>query len=149
MDTVSQQARAGHRLLQMGMLLFLLGLLTGFVSPTLANSRMGLSSHLEGVMNGTFLIALGLIWPKLLLGRPALAVAFWLAIYGTFANWIATLLAAAWGAGAPMMPIAAAGHTGSGVEETVIRFLLLSVGLAMVAICMLSLWGLRMRPASS
>jgi hydroxylaminobenzene mutase len=110
---------------------------------------MGLSSHLEGVMNGTFLMAFGLIWPKLALGRPALAVAFWLAIYGTFANWIATFLAAAWGAGAPMMPIAAAGQMGSGVEETVIRLLLLSVGFAMVAICMLALWGLRIRRASS
>jgi hydroxylaminobenzene mutase len=147
MDTAAQQSRAGHRLLQMGMLLFLLGLLTGFVSPSFANSRMGLSSHLEGVMNGTFLMAFGLIWPKLALGRPALAVAFWLAIYGTFANWIATLLAAAWGAGAPMMPIAAAGHTGSGVEETVISVLLLSVGFAMVVTCILALWGLRIRSA--
>ena len=43
-----------------------------------------------------------------------------------------------------MMPIAAAGHTGSGVEETVIRFLLLSVGFAMVMTCLLTLWGLRL-----
>ena len=37
-----------------------------------------------------------------------------------------------------MMPIAAAGHTGSGVEQTVIRFLLLSVGFAMVMTCLLT-----------
>jgi hydroxylaminobenzene mutase len=41
-----------------GMLLFLLGLLTGFVEQRFANVRMGLAAHLEGVMNGTFLVAL-------------------------------------------------------------------------------------------
>ena len=39
-------------LLQLGILLFLIGLLTGFVIPKLANPRMGLASHLEGVLNG-------------------------------------------------------------------------------------------------
>jgi len=50
-----------HRLLQFGYGLFLLGLLTGLGIPLLANPRMGLSSHLEGVMNGIFLIGLGLV----------------------------------------------------------------------------------------
>lgn len=50
----------GRRLLQAGILLFLLGLLTGFLVPFTANPRMGLSSHLEGVMNGMFLVGLGL-----------------------------------------------------------------------------------------
>jgi len=44
------------------MFLFLLGLFTGFVEQRFANVRMGLAAHLEGVMNGTFLIALGAIW---------------------------------------------------------------------------------------
>ena len=35
-----------------GMLLFLLGLLTGFAEPHFGNVRMGLAAHLEGVMNG-------------------------------------------------------------------------------------------------
>ena len=42
-----------------GMFLFLLGLLTGFVETKFANVRMGLAAHLEGVMNGIFLLALG------------------------------------------------------------------------------------------
>jgi len=56
--------RTGRCLVRYGVLLFLLGLLTGLIVQKLANPRMGLSSHLEGVMNGTFLVVLGLIWPR-------------------------------------------------------------------------------------
>jgi hydroxylaminobenzene mutase len=136
-----------HRLLQLGILLFLFGLLTGFAIPVLANPRMGLSSHLEGVLNGMFLLALGLIWPRLRLGRGAAATTYWLAIYGTFANWAATLLAAAWGAGRTM-PIAAGAHQGTATQETVIMALLFSLSLAVIAVCGLVLWGLRGAPVA-
>ena len=98
--------KAGRRLLQLGMFLFLLGLLTGLVVPQLTNPRMGLASHLEGILNGIFLVLLGLLWPKIRLSHRWLTITFWLAIYGTFANWAATLIAADWGAGASM-PMAA------------------------------------------
>jgi hydroxylaminobenzene mutase len=133
--------KAGHRLLQLGIFLFLIGLLTGFVSPKLANPRMGLSSHLEGILNGFFLMLLGLLWPKLSLSQFWLALAFWLAIYGTFANWAATLLAAIWGAGASM-PIAAVGHQGTPRQEIIIIFLLYTLSAAMVVVSVLVLWGL-------
>ena len=51
-----------RRLLWHGMFLFLLGLLTGFVEQQFTNPRMGLAAHLEGVMNGIFLLALGAVW---------------------------------------------------------------------------------------
>jgi (hydroxyamino)benzene mutase len=133
----------GHRLLQLGTLLFLLGLLTGFAIPLLANPRMGLTSHLEGVMNGTFLLVVGLLWPRLRLSPLAQVALFWLAVYGTFANWATTLLAAAWGAGASMMPIAGNGLLGSSAQEATIAALLLSLGVAIVAACGTVLWGLR------
>lgn len=139
--------RRSHRLLQLGMVLFLLGLLTGFAVPVLANPRMGLSSHLEGVLNGIFLLALGMMWPRLELGRGA-AVTWWLAIYATFANWLATLLAAAWGAGRSM-PIAAGAHQGTTPQETVIVVLLFSLSAAVVAVSGMVLWGLRRLPAAA
>ncbi|MGD2114251.1 MAG: hydrogenase [Acidobacteriota bacterium] len=139
---MTRTAHRSHRLLQLGVLLFLLGLLTGFAIPALANPRMGLSSHLEGVLNGMFLLALGLIWPRLRLGSAAAAATYWLAIYGTFANWAATLLAAAWGAGRAM-PIAAGAQQGTPAQEAVIMGLLFSLSLAVVAVCGLVLWGLR------
>jgi (hydroxyamino)benzene mutase len=138
----SSKERTGRRLLQLGVILFLLGLLVGFAVPALANPRMGLASHLEGVMNGMFLIALGLMWPKLDLSYGLLKATYWLALFATYANLLATFLAAGWGAGI-MMPIAAEGHTGTAFQEAVIRGLLVSLSLAMVAACGLVATGLR------
>jgi hydroxylaminobenzene mutase len=134
--------RTARLLLRLGVLLFLLGLLTGFAVPKLANPRMGLASHLEGLMNGLFLLAMGLIWHRLTLSTRLLQLTFWLAIFGTFANWTTTLLAAAWGAGV-MMPIAGQGHTGTPLQETVLKVLLVTLSLAVVAVCGLLLAGLR------
>ena len=53
-----------RRLMWHGMFLFLLGLITGFAEQHFANIRMGLAAHLEGVMNGTFLLALGALAGK-------------------------------------------------------------------------------------
>jgi (hydroxyamino)benzene mutase len=143
MNAHATDTTLGHRLLQLGVLLFLIGLLTGFAVPVMDNPRMGLASHLEAIMNGIFLILLGLLWSKLSLSRTGLTAVFWLAVYGTFANWAATLLAAIWGAGGTSMPIAATGYEGSTVQETFIVFLLVSLSLAMLAVCVFVLWGLR------
>lgn len=132
----------GRRLIRLGVLLFLLGLLTGFAIPAVASPRMGLASHLEALMNGLFLVAVGLVWPRLRLSARVLRAAFGLAVYGTFANWTATGLAALWGAGT-MMPIAGGGRTGSPSQEAVVAVLLGSLSLAMVALCGMLLWGLR------
>lgn len=148
MGTNGFQATLGHRLLQLGVFLFLVGLLTGFTLPLLVNPRMGLASHLEGIMNGIFLILLGLLWPRLRLSRTLLGITFGLTIYGTFANWMVTLLAAIWGAGASM-PLAAMGHQGSPGQEMLINSLLFSLSFAMIAVCLLVLWGLRLRARES
>lgn len=142
MPDTTPQAMRGHRLIQLGMTLFLLGLLVGFGVPMLKNPRMGLSSHLEGVMNGMLLVILGLIWPRLRLPRSAQTVAFWLAVYGTFVNWATTLLAAIWGAGV-MMPIAAEGHKGTSTQEAIVSFGLWSLSIAMLIVSVMVLVGLR------
>jgi hydroxylaminobenzene mutase len=131
-----------RRLLQLGVTLFLLGLLTGFSLPLLENPRMGLASHLEGVLNGLLLILLGLVWSRLTLTRTQARLSFAFLVYGTFANWVATLLAALWGAGRAM-PIAAAGHEGLAWQEGLLNLLLYSLSAAMVAAVALVLWGLR------
>lgn len=65
METSDWSVRQGHRLLQAGMLLFLFALLVGLVVPTFAMPRLGLSTHLLGIMQGVFLMVLGLLWPRL------------------------------------------------------------------------------------
>src|SRR5438270_9881897 len=89
-----------RRLIWSGMFLFLLGLLTGFVEQKFVNPRMGLAAHLEGVMNGTFLIALGAVWAEVRLILRLKLVAYWSALYGAYANWAATTLGAAFGVAA-------------------------------------------------
>lgn len=132
----------GYRLIQLGVLLFLPGLVTGFTLPLMRAPRLGLSSHLEGVMNGMFLMGVGVIWPRLRLGAGTLRAAFWLAVYGTYTNWAATLLSGFWGAGA-MMPLAGGGATGTATQELIMMVLLVSLAAAMVAVCILMLVGLR------
>jgi len=87
-------------LLWHGMFLFLLGLLTGFAETSFANMRMGLAAHLEGVMNGTFLLALGAVDDALRPTPRIKAFTYWVTLYGTYANWLFTTLAAVFGTGA-------------------------------------------------
>src|SRR5216683_483072 len=94
-----------------GMFLFLLGLVTGLLEQHFNNVRMGLAAHLEGVMNGIFLVALGGIWTEVRLPPLAKAIAYWTALYGTYVNWLVTALAAAFGTAA-VSPITAAGLRG-------------------------------------
>jgi len=133
---------ANRRLMWHGIFLFLLGLFTGFAESHLANVRMGLAAHLEGVMNGTFLIAVGAIWQDVKLASAAKATAFWLSLYGTYANWLFTLLAAVFGTGA-MSPITAPGRTGLPWQESLIAAGFMSVGIVIVLASLLILWGLR------
>lgn len=131
-----------RRLMWHGMCLFLLGLLTGFAEQHFTNVRMGLAAHLEGVMNGTFLIALGAIWTEVRLSSLTKAITYWTVLYGTYANWIVTTLAAVFGTGA-LSPITAAGRSGQPWQESFVTVAFLSVGIAIVTSSVLVLRGLR------
>jgi hydroxylaminobenzene mutase len=131
-----------RRLLWHGMSLFLLGLLTGFVEQNFSNPRMGLAAHLEGVMNGTFLVVLGAVWTEVRLSPRLKSAAFWSALYGTYANWAVTLLAAIFGTAA-MSPITAAGRSGQPWQEDLVTLGFMSVGIVIVASSILVLSGLR------
>lgn len=133
---------ANRRLMWHGMLLFLLGLFTGFAEPHFANVRMGLAAHLEGVMNGILLLALGGVWPHVKLGRRAQTAAFWTALYSAYANWFFTTLAAILGTGA-LSPITAPGYRAQAWRESLVTAGLMSVGIVVVLSTLIFLWGLR------
>ncbi len=137
---------ANRALMWHGIFLFLLGLFTGFAELRFTNPRMGLAAHLEGVMNGTLLLALGAAWNEVRLKPGIKTFAYWTALYGAYANWLVTTLAAVFGTAA-LSPITGAGHTGQPWQETVVTAGFLSVGLADVLFCLLLLWGLRARAA--
>ena len=133
---------SNRRLMWHGMLLFLIGLLTGFAEQHFANVRMGLAAHLEGVMNGTFLLALGAAWNEVRLSPSTKAIAYWTALYGTYGNWIMTTLAAIFGTAA-LSPITGTGHQGLAWQESLVTVGFMSVGVAIVASAGLTLWGFR------
>lgn len=124
------------------MLLFLLGLVTGFVIMAVKNPRMGLAAHLEGVMNGTFLVVAGFVWNELRLSAGLKKVALWTLLYGTFANWTFTLTAAIFGT-SKMTPLSGAGYSGTDMQEMLVTAGLTSVGLTMVISLGIIVYGLR------
>jgi hydroxylaminobenzene mutase len=133
---------ANRRLMFHGMCLFLLGLITGFAEPHFANVRMGLAAHLEGVMNGTFLLALGAIWTHVTLAPAAKSTAYWTALYGAYVNWAVTTFAAI-SATASLSPITGPPHSALPWQENFVSIAFPTVGLAIVASSILVLWGLR------
>jgi (hydroxyamino)benzene mutase len=140
METSAQANQQANWLLFLGVLLFLFGLIIGLFIPILTNQRMGLTAHLEGVMNGMFLVLLGLLWNKVNVRANWLSTAFWLMLYSSFANFVAVTLAAITGAG-KMMPIAGGKEGAPGIEG-IISFLLISLALAALAACSIVLTGL-------
>ena len=124
-----------------GVLLFLLGLLTGFGIPRCRSPRLGLSAHLTGVQSGTFLLALGLVWPRLSMSptwSAILANGTWASLYMV---WLSLLLAAIFGAGRGL-PIAGGGITTTPARQAVVTVLLVvgSLGRAEAVAALLVTW---------
>lgn len=132
---------AKQGLIRHGLTLFLVGLITGFAVPLTANPRAGLAGHLEGVMNGTFLVALGCAWGQLRLGAFACRAVYALVLFGAWANWAGTTLSAVLGT-SKATPIAGAGHAGTPLQENLVLAILVSVGLTMVTAIGMATWSL-------
>lgn len=134
--------QTSRQLKMLGMFLFLLGLVTGLVVMNTKNPRMGLAAHLEGVMNGTFLVVVGFVWNELRLSAGMKKAVYWALLYGTFVNWVSTLLSAVFGT-SKMTPLSGAGHQGTALQENIVMFGLVTLALAMVfALCAI-VYGLR------
>lgn len=124
-----------------GMTLFLAGLLTGLAVPLMLNPRAGLAGHLEGVVNGTFLVVLGCAWKELRLGARAQRFVYPAVVFGAWANWCATILSAILGT-SKATPISGAGHAGTAVQEALVYGLFAAVAIAMVSAIGVSTWHL-------
>lgn len=142
MKILNLKKKQADKLLFLGVLLFLLGLITGLIVPAFSGPRLAVSSHIEGVLNGIFLLVLGLLWHKLALSERVLKITFGLALYGTFANWFALLVAAVFNAG-KMLGVAAGGQKGPPAAEALVAFLLVTLSLSMIIISVTILVGLK------
>jgi (hydroxyamino)benzene mutase len=136
------EVQISRRLKMLGMLLFLLGLITGFLMMNIKNPKMGLAAHMEGVMNGTFLIAVGLIWNELKLNNNLKTAAYRTLIYATFVNWFVTLLSAYFGT-SKMTPISGQGFVGTDLQENIVRVGYITVGITMLFSVIIMTYGLR------
>lgn len=133
---------SGRRLMWHGVFLFLLGLLAGFLEQKFSNPRMGLAAHLEGLMNGTFVLAVGAAWTNVRLPPRSIGLMFWTLLYGSYVNVLVTALAATFGTAA-MTPLTGAIHPALGWQETLVAVGFISVGISMLVASALLLWGLR------
>jgi len=124
------------------MYLFLLGLLIGFTEGQVINPRRALAAHLEGLMNGTFLIALGAVWQVCEAVSGTHDRDIWMVLYGTYANVIITTSAAVVGASS-LSPITGVGHNAPPWQESLVTIGFGTVGIAMLVSSLLILWGLR------
>ncbi len=134
--------QTSRQLKMLGMVLFLLGLVTGLAVMNTKNPRMGLSAHLEGVMNGTFLVVAGFVWNELKISAGLKKVLFWTLLYGTFVNWLFTLLAAVLGT-SKTTPLAGAGYAGTALQENIVTAGLVSLALAIIFSLVVIIYGLR------
>jgi hydroxylaminobenzene mutase len=135
---------ADRRLIWHGMSLFLLGLVTGLQERRFTNMRMALSAHLQGVLNGTFLVALGAVWDHVELPPRVERAARFSALYGTYGNWLFTTLGAAMGTAAAN-PLLSQGHHGKAWQERVAGAGFRSIAYSILVAAVLILWGLGRR----
>jgi (hydroxyamino)benzene mutase len=126
----------------LGMILFLLGLITGLVMGNFRNPRMGLSAHMEGILNGIFLVIAGIIWDELRISKSLATTTYATLIYGTYANWITTGCAALLGT-SKMTPLSGSGFHGTDLQEQLVTAGFISVGLTMLFSLIVIVYGLR------
>src|SRR5262245_50490398 len=139
----------GHRLVQIGAALFLFASFEGFAIPYLAVPNLGRSVHTLSGFVGVLFPAMGPIWPTLKLGTTASRTAFWLLVYSAFATIAGFGLAALWGAGSSIIPIAAKGARGSDLQESVIQLVMYPAAPTGIISFALIAWGFRGKPSSS
>ena len=110
----------------MGVLLFLLGLLTGFGIPKFRSPRIGLSAHLDAIESGLGLIAFGLLLLHLRISigwASVIGHTMWISLY---VLWLGLVVGAVFGTGRSI-PIAGAGLVAKPWQENA-AVTLISVG---------------------
>jgi hydroxylaminobenzene mutase len=131
------------RLIWHGVFIFLLGLLTGLLIKHLHNPRMGMSAHVEAILNGIFLVLYeGVIWHELRLSDRISKVLLVFLIYASYFNWFFILLAAIFGT-SQLMPIAGKGFSAPPWQEMLVNMGLSSVVVSILLTTVITLYGLR------
>ena len=147
MDSSNILSRQGHRMLQIGVSLFVFAAVEGFFIPMLPFPQLGLSVHTLSALQGVMFLGLGLLWPRLKLSITASRIAFWSYIYSSFATLVPYVLAAVWGAGNTTMPLAAGAAHGTALQEIIIKVIVYTSAPTFFIAMGPVLWGLRLPKA--
>jgi hydroxylaminobenzene mutase len=99
------------RLARHGAILLLLGMLTGFVIGSFYNRGSGNAAHMTGLIGGYGLIALGLLWPRLKLGRSWSSAGAWITALSLYLSWLGIVLQGGFGSGGGATNSALSGST--------------------------------------
>jgi hydroxylaminobenzene mutase len=129
-------------LVRAGFILFTLSLLTGLAVPAFLNQKMAVAAHVSGVLNALVLVALGLSWSLLAMGPVQAKLTRIAFLYGTFANWGTSCLAAAWGT-SRLTPLSGAGYSAAPWKEAVVQVLQVSLTLVILAGALSVVYALR------
>ncbi len=124
--------KAEPLLIRAGFVLFTLALITGLAVPAFLNPRMAVAAHLTGVLNALLLIALGLAWGFLTVSPLQAKLTRAAFLFGTYANWGTSCLAAAWGTNR-LTPLSGAGFNAAPWKEAVVQVLQVSLALVILA----------------
>jgi hydroxylaminobenzene mutase len=135
-------SRQSQMMFVIGIGLWVFSGVEGFFIPHLASPPLGRSVHTLSATQGIMILVLGLMWPRLNLGSSAARTAFWTYVYSGFATLIPFILAAVWGAGNTVIPLAAGGARGSDFQEAAIGVVIYSAAPPFFVSMGLILWGL-------
>jgi (hydroxyamino)benzene mutase len=127
-----------------GVLLFALGLLTGFAIPALRSPRIGLSAHVAAIQSGLALVAVGLVGSRLALSEAwaaAIAHTLWISLY---VLWLGLVFAGVFGTGRTL-PIAGGALRAKPWQEATALVLIggASLGTAAAFAALLAEWSWR------
>lgn len=134
----------GRKLIVLGVVLFLIGLLQGALIPHFHNPRMALSAHLAAVQSGMAMAISGLIWGLLNLKETVLKVAYYTNVVGMYAVWFAITLAAVVGA-SRALPIAGSGFVATPASETAVQAIVTTGAVLTIVSVVLMVFGLLKR----
>jgi len=133
--------KISRSLIRQGFILILIALLGALFIPVMAIPRLGLSAHTIGVMGGSLLIIVGIVWWELTLSGWQRNTAYVCWLVSAWVNWAACLFGALAGAGR-MTPVAAGSASGPETAELIVSVLLMSVVITSVIALALTILGL-------
>ena len=136
--------KSESNLVRAGFILFTFSLLTGLAVPAFLNKKMAVAAHVSGALNALVLVALGLAWSLLTMGPVQAKLTRIAFLYGTFANWGTSCLAAAWGT-SRLTPLSGAGYSAEPWKEAVVQVLQVSLTLVILAGALSVVFALRSR----